>query len=578
MGLIGARDVLAARAAAPQILPQETLVYIRVANVPETVERFLQTGTGRMFSDPQVRPMVSDAYATAKEAFAQVQEQLGMSLDELLSIPQGEIAFGMFPVEGQEFPGMALIVDCGKNVASARKFFDRLKEMAEAAGERVAEDTLAGTKITVLGSGGGRGPRPHLFEKDSTFVLCPDLESARVILNHWTGRNDRGFEDNAKFAAIMKACSPGRDEQPQMTWYVDPLGMADLMAQGNAGARIGLAILPAMGLDGLHAVGGSLAMAAGEFDMINQIHVLLAIPRAGVLAAIALDSGDLTPEKWVPVDVASYTSMYWDFQKTYDEVEKLVDSFRGQGATADFLKLMLADRIGVDVASDVVPQLAGRVTLISQVMKPVTISSTAQLVAIELKDPKAFQSTLDKFAERLSQINNDLAPEKTSFGGMSYYRIKVPPPPNYQEGDPLPEPSFGIAHGCLMVADREAFFKNIISGGGDSDSGLADQLDFKLIANKAARAAGDSKPGMLSFSRPEEGLRYLYDLANAEQTRKRLEQAGERNPFFRSLGGVLERNPLPPFSTLEKYVSPAGAAMINSETGIHYVSFSLKRK
>ena len=256
------------------------------------------------------------------------------------------------------------------------------------------------------------------------------------------------------------------------------------------------------------------------------------------------------------MDVASYTSMYWDFQKTYDEVEKLVDSFRGQGATADFLKLMLADRIGVDVISDVVPQLAGRVTLISQVMKPVTISSTAQLIAIELKDPKAFQSTLDKFAERLSQINNDLAPEKTSFGGMSYYRIKVPPPPNYQEGDPLPEPSFGIAHGCLMIADREAFFKNIIGGGGDSDSGLADQLDFKLIANKATRAAGDSKPGMLSFSRPEEGLRYLYDLANAEQTRKRLEQAGERNPFFRSLGGVLERNPLPPFSTLEKYVVP----------------------
>jgi hypothetical protein len=83
---------------------------------------------------------------------------------------------------------------------------------------------------------------------------------------------------------------------------------------------------------------------------------------------------------------------------------------------------------------------------------------------------------------------------------------------------------------------------------------------------------------MLGFNRPEEGLRYLYDLANAEQSRKRIEEAGQKNKFFQSLGGVLERNPLPPFSTLEKYIAPAGSAMTNDDTGIHYVSFSLRRK
>jgi hypothetical protein len=318
-------------------------------------------------------------------------------------------------------------------------------------------------------------------------------------------------------------------------------------------------------------------LAAGEFDMINQIHVLLGIPRAGVLAAIALDSGELTPEPWVPADVASYTTLFWDFQKTYDEVEKLVDSFRGQGATAEWVKIFMADRVGVDLVADILPQLTGRVTMTSQIMKPVTPASTAQLIAVELKDPKAFQATLEKFVERLSQINNNLAPEKTSFGNTSYYRIKVPTPPNYQEGDPVPEPTFGIVHGALILADREVFLKNIISNP-NPESTLADQLDFKLIANKAARAAGDGKLGMLSFSRPEEALRYLFDLANAEQTRRRLANAAENNRFFRSLEGVLDRNPLPPFSTLEKYVSPAGAALINSETGIHYMSFSLRRK
>jgi hypothetical protein len=118
--------------------------------------------------------------------------------------------------------------------------------------------------------------------------------------------------------------------------------------------------------------------------------------------------------------------------------------------------------------------------------------------------------------------------------------------------------------------------KNIITS--SLASSLADELDYKLIANKATRTAGAAQPGLLAFSRPEEGLRYLYELASAEQTRKRLAEAGEDNKFFRSIGGVLERNPLPPFSTLAKYIAPAGTAIINDDTGIHYVSFSLRRK
>jgi len=573
---LSAAQAMAARAAAPQLLPHNTLVFVRVADVPDTVERLKQTGMGRMLLDPQMQPLVRDAWSAVKDAFTQVQERIDMSLDELLSIPQREIAVGLFEVPDRAEPGFALILDCGDNLKTAQKLFDKVKELAAIDGRRIEEQTVDGTKVTVF----YRGNRPgeHVFERDSTFAVCADLESAKAVLAHWTGYDDGGLSENAKYMAIMKASRPARDDEPQVTWYVDPLGIADRIAQGNAGARIGLAILPAIGLDGLQAVGGSLAFSSAEFDMVNHVHILLAIPRAGVLEAIAMDSGDLTPEKWVPGDVASYMTLYWDFKKTYDEVEKLYDSFRGDGATAEWVKIFIADRIGVDLTTDILPQLSGRVTLTSQIMKPVTPSSAAQLLAIELEDPKAFQTTLEKLVERLPQLNNDLAPEKKTLGSVTYYRIQMPTPSDYQEGDPLPEPAFGIAHGCLMMSDREAFLKNIMAGQNTDGSILAEQLDFKLIASKATRAVGGAKPGLLAFNRPEEGLRYLYDLANAEQTRKRLADAGERNPFFRSLGGVLEKNPLPPFSTLEKYIAPSGAAMTNDETGIHYVSFSLRRK
>ena len=40
---------------------------------------------------------------------------------------------------------------------------------------------------------------------------------------------------------------------------------------------------------------------------------------------------------------------------------------------------------------------------------------------------------------------------------------------------------------------------------------------------------------------------------------------------------AMEANPLPPFSVLEQYFAPAGALMVDDETGLHYMSFTLRR-
>ena len=41
---------------------------------------------------------------------------------------------------------------------------------------------------------------------------------------------------------------------------------------------------------------------------------------------------------------------------------------------------------------------------------------------------------------------------------------------------------------------------------------------------------------------------------------------------------ILKDNPLPAFSVLAKYFAPGGGMMVNDETGIHYMTFTLKRK
>jgi hypothetical protein len=102
-------------------------------------------------------------------------------------------------------------------------------------------------------------------------------------------------------------------------------------------------------------------------------------------------------------------------------------------------------------------------------------------------------------------------------------------------------------------------------------------MDFKLIANKIQRHAGEQQAGMVSFSRPEEAFRSLYELATAPATRTRLSEQAGSNRFFGALDKALTNNPLPPFAVIARYLAPGGGLVTDDETGIHYTAFSLRR-
>ena len=99
----------------------------------------------------------------------------------------------------------------------------------------------------------------------------------------------------------------------------------------------------------------------------------------------------------------------------------------------------------------------------------------------------------------------------------------------------------GIVEGCLMGADRVSLIEKTICGAQSGQKELADALDFKLIASKIARQSGGVKSGMINFNRPEESMRYIYDLAQAERSRQGLQKLGENNGFFKSLNSAAGR-------------------------------------
>ena len=82
---------------------------------------------------------------------------------------------------------------------------------------------------------------------------------------------------------------------------------------------------------------------------------------------------------------------------------------------------------------------------------------------------------------------------------------------------------------------------------------------------------------MISFSRPEEGMKYGYDLLHSKDVREQINRMSEDNPFFTALDKSLSENRFPPFEVIAQYMAPTGSVVTNEESGFHYVGFGLRR-
>jgi hypothetical protein len=577
-GILSAGWALAAPAARPpawRLLPRTTALFVSVADAPDIVGRFQTTALGQMIQDPQVAPLVQHLYGSLVGAAATVQDRVGMTLPELLSIPQGELTVAVVAPD-KAAPAMVLVLDAGGDLSKARQLLRRGAEALEKSNAEKTEETVAGTKLTTYQYqiSQQRQRAASFFEKDSTIVVGTDPGVLKQVLAAWSGKEGETLGQNEAFAAVRRHSRESKDQEPQITWYVDPIMLLRGAAQRNAGLQLTLALLPALGLDGLRGLGGSVSLDAGPFGSVVHAHLLLDTPRSGVLEMLAFGSGDTTPEPWVPADVATYVTLHWKFATTFKRLVSLYDSFRGEGALAKELG-RVQEPTGLEIEKEVLPLLEGRVTFLAWVERPVeSEASRKTLLALRLKDPAAARKLLQTVAKK-----NEASMSFQSYGGEDYYEITPPgaaanrPP----DAPPLPQPCVGIVGEYLVVSER-VLYRKVIEGASGASQGLAGELDFKLIASKIRRRAGTAKPAMISFDRPEESLRFLYELAQSARARERLRRGSRRNPLFRAIDAALEANRLPPFEVLSRYFAPGGAMVVDDETGIHFTSFSLRRK
>lgn len=561
------------RPTAPKLFPDKTLAYVRVDDTRELKAKLADTATGRMASDPQISPMLKEFYGAFSESVSNIQDAIGINLNEVLSIPNGELAIALLP--GKERPTVALLLEAGDEMPSVEILIGKAEERFQSRGGQKQSKKYGEVELVRWNNPANPDRQFAYFIDAGVLVACSNSDYIESMYLIWTGNgiDHKPLTDNRKFTSILSRCVGTQGERPQVSFYVDPLAIAREVTKNNPGAGAVMAMLPALGVDGLQAIGGSAILAPKGFDSIIHAHLLIDSPRRGVLQVVRPKSGPTDPQSWVAEDINSYATANWDVKATLRAVKELYETFRGPDAYTQELMEPANKNLGIDLQKDFLDQLDDRFSIAQTSIRPIRVNSSSSVYAIKLKNGKTFASTtLPKLFETLKSRDN--AWESGSHGSLTYYTR-----PFAQNNPSLraPEPSFTVVGDEVLVSDSIEAIKSAIDTSRSSAGLLVDSLEFKIVREKMKSQLNDQATSMITYERPEEALRVFYDLAADKNNVQKLRDMSQNNPVFASLVKMLEKHQLPPFETFSKYMSPGGAFVTEEENGLHYTAFSLSR-
>ena len=576
------------------LLPEQTVVYVRIKNVADLGERLNEISLARSLRDPQVAPIMEHMWGGwLAPVLDRFREQAGVGIDEILYSIDGEFVAGLVSVSDAR-PALILmyqprLLEKEENDPLSLGEAKLVEQGFDAASEQIDE-----VDVRVLRREEGSIKEIIQLDLDGWRVITTAREVAQTVVALRQESNPKQIVPLAEYPAfrtIRGRCVPRRGDA-QIDWFVDPLELVRAFTRGNLGAAMGLAVLPVLGLDGLQGVGGSIEVANESFDTLARIHVLLESPRAGILKMIALRDGPIEPESWVPADVASYTTWHVDPMEAFETLELMFDSFRVQGALSRIIEQRISERIGVDFETELLPALSGRISIFTRFEKPMHLQSQANAVGIQLNDPVAFRSTLEKIIDQQQDrftstvfVNTPIYEWQRSDQPVVESEIPENETPRERRRRMRREgprrqwqntrPAMAIVNDALILTDQMQLLKEMVTAGNDTESRLRDELDIKLVASQLKRLS-PMPLSMLRFERPEEGLRALYQTLRDDETMEGLSN-NRNNPFVNAWMRAMEQNELPPFEVIAQYLAPTGSMVANEESGFHYVLFGLKR-
>ena len=545
---------------------------------------------------------------TTKKAYSKVEENVGMSLDDLASIPSGEMVFATIAPRRSN-PVFMVILEVGEdNEAADNAFGLAMEKITDAEGNTVEKSELeSGIEIDTVTVD---GYPVFIARRDGLVIGCSDEKVLNDFFTRWDGgvvSKVRPLSKNRKFVTVMNRCQSQKDLPLDFTFFFDPIALIKSSSRGDFSAQTVIAMFPAIGLDSILALGGSVILDDDEFESIMHGHLLLSNPRKGVTKVISLKPGEYEPERWVPFDSFFYTTTSWDVPQMVEELRGIFDLVIEEGTFDNFIETQINEKLEMSLEEDILPNFTGRISGSQVSVDPGKINPGSNIFAFELSDVDAATETIEKITAKVNGDADDPLIEKREFEGFAYWlrsessieagrarRQKRREERNErrdaeeQERDAAnqarrelrrgtfrtPRGVYGVIGESLVVCDSiEAFERAVATFQGEVPS-LQNEEGFLLMADQMTRLLGTDMPCAIYYNNPKHQIASLLELINSDTTKKFVAgSADDGNEFMKTVKGLLDDHEPPSLEVMQKYLAPQGGFATSDDTGYHFLWF-----
>ena len=494
-----------------RLLPPDVSVYVSVPDVDELKARWGKTAFGSLTQDSAFEPFKGEITKALEGVSGAIQEELGVSLKELLEVPSGEFAIALLTPQGKKLSAV-MFLDFGDNEKTIDALMEKAEKALEENGAESDDEEIDGTKVTTwtFKNGAGKPNQLVYFVKDTMLVASSDLDTAKGVLGRWDGKHSDTFADNDNYNLILEKCSTD-DEDGLLVWYVNPMGLIQAavsqIAAQNPQAALAMGFLDPLGITALKAIGGSADMATENFDGITKTFLVIEQPTKGLMNVFQFPAVEQKPPKWVSSNASAWFSLNWDVAGAYTAIESMVDMFRGPGQLAAMVDQIAQQEGGpkVHLKKDVIDVISGRIQVVVEPGKKKDDEAAQDrvVVALGLKDAKKFQATLTKLTKMPG-----FPGQTREFKGATIVEFEVPD----LSGSLEPKMAgLAISQDQLMFSNDVTAIEAMLRGSTDGDA-LVDSAAYKTIAESLP-----AKASIVSFSRNDSQIEALWDAAKGGQ-------------------------------------------------------------
>ncbi len=329
-----------------------------------------------MIEDEALAVFRSDVIKQFEAASQEARDQIGLSLSELLAIPEGEVAVAGVVRPDGNLDGV-LFLDFGAQAETMHKLIEKATEGIEKNDVTRNEEEIDDTKIVSYQTRSDDAKEKSRdaggdFVKDTVLVVGGDPATLkeRVDMRNWDGKLTNApcpttrpivtsSTSAAKTARIRILRSPGssirfrcckqwrppiprRSVRPGPFWGSSPRWASISSKEWVASSKC----------------------SEGDFgDTVSRTLIMLERAPQGIGNLFQFDLSAQAPPKWLSADWTSYMVINWNAAKAYSTVESFTDMFLGPGALAGQIQQLADNPVSgnIHVKKDVIDQLSGAI-------------------------------------------------------------------------------------------------------------------------------------------------------------------------------------------------------------------------